>query len=82
MNLLSAPEFVDGQVDTGFIARNPQLLQPVQSSNRYAKERERDVHTIPYHTYKTGPPLSDRFWRQNGRTPVNRFDPIPDLTKK
>jgi hypothetical protein len=34
MNLLSHPEFVDGQVDTGFIARNPDLLQPVRSSNR------------------------------------------------
>lgn len=34
MNLLSHPEFVGGQVDTGFIARNPELLQPVQSSNR------------------------------------------------
>ena len=37
LNLLSHPEFVHGQVDTGFIARYPELLQPVWSSNRGQK---------------------------------------------
>ncbi|TFJ84262.1 hypothetical protein NSK_004253 [Nannochloropsis salina CCMP1776] len=37
LNLLSHPDFIHGQVDTGFIARNPALLQPVWSSNRGQK---------------------------------------------
>jgi len=39
MNLLSHPAFVGGVVDTGFIARNPDLLQPVRSSNRCVTTR-------------------------------------------
>lgn len=44
LNLLSHPEFVGGQVDTGFIARNPGLLQPVRSSNRCVYQSNNTNH--------------------------------------
>lgn len=37
LNVLEHPDFVDGTVDTSFIADNPHLLQPVRSSNRAQK---------------------------------------------
>jgi hypothetical protein len=35
--VLEHPEFVDGTVDTSFIADNPHLLEPMASSNRGQK---------------------------------------------
>jgi hypothetical protein len=51
LNLLSHPDFVTGTVDTGFIARNPELLQPLQSSNRQVINfyffHQKDPNKIP-----------------------------------
>lgn len=37
LNVLNHPDFVDGIVNTGFIADNPQLLAPYRSTNRGQK---------------------------------------------
>ncbi|CAM9489244.1 unnamed protein product [Sphacelaria rigidula] len=37
LNVLKHPDFLDGTVNTSFIAQNPHLLEPQHVSNRYAK---------------------------------------------
>ncbi|KAJ0397334.1 hypothetical protein P43SY_009284 [Pythium insidiosum] len=62
LNVLNHPDFINGVVDTGFIAANPQLLEPARSTNRGQKLLKYIGNTIVNGPEKelgaTGPPPS------------------------